>query len=115
MSPYIALLYKVMKEQGLHEECLEQSYRLFSQHLYPEDGVIKLDRQQQLRIDDYELSNPVQQQIDQRYPLITSDNFKQVTDFAGYKQAFLQLNGFAIDGVDYQQAIDQTALKELQP
>jgi enoyl-[acyl-carrier protein] reductase/trans-2-enoyl-CoA reductase (NAD+) len=115
MSPYIALLYKVMKEQGLHEECLEQSYRLFSQHLYPQNGVVKLDEQQQLRIDDYELSSAVQQQIDQRYPLITSDNFKQITDFAGYKQAFLQLNGFAVEGVDYQQAINVAALQALQP
>ncbi|WP_220719840.1 enoyl-ACP reductase FabV [Agarivorans litoreus] len=115
MSPYIALLYKVMKEQGSHEECIEQAYRLFSQHLYPQDGQVHLDTLNQLRIDDLELSPQVQQQIDLRYPTITADNFKQTTDFDGYKTAFLRLNGFAVAGVDYQQACDVEALSKLKP
>ncbi|MGY5451292.1 bifunctional NADH-specific enoyl-ACP reductase/trans-2-enoyl-CoA reductase [Agarivorans sp. MS3-6] len=115
MSPYIALLYQVMKEQGNHEECIEQAYRLFSQHLYPVDGQVKLDKLRQIRIDDYELSPQVQQQIDQRYASISPANFKQLTDFAGYKSAFLRLNGFAVEGVDYQQNLDINALSKLQP
>src|SRR5688572_26560356 len=32
---YISLLYKVMKEKGLHEGCIEQIYRLFADRLAP--------------------------------------------------------------------------------
>lgn len=115
MSPYIALLYQVMKEQQIHEECIEQTYRLFSQHLYPSDGQVRLDEFNQLRIDDLELSPQVQQEIDSRYPSITADNFKSTTDFTGYKTAFLRLNGFAVDGVDYQVPCDIEALSQLKP
>ncbi|MDO6764349.1 enoyl-ACP reductase FabV [Agarivorans sp. 1_MG-2023] len=115
MSPYIALLYQVMKELGIHEECIEQAYRLFSQHLYPKDGEVRLDSLKQIRIDDLELSTQVQQQIDQRYNTISPANFKQLTDFSGYKAAFMRLNGFAVEGVNYQQSIDMSELEKLQP
>ncbi|WP_026958190.1 enoyl-ACP reductase FabV [Aliagarivorans taiwanensis] len=115
MSPYIALLYKVMKQQGLHEECTEQAYRLFSERLYPADGQAVTDKQRQIRIDDWELSAEVQSQIDQLYNSITPENFKQTTDYAGYRQSFERLNGFAVEGVDYQQALNIDALSQLRP
>ena len=45
---YISLLYKTMKEQGIHEGCIEQIERLFNERLYAENPqgtvVIQADR-----------------------------------------------------------------------
>ncbi|MCY1373704.1 Enoyl-[acyl-carrier-protein] reductase [NADH] [compost metagenome] len=37
---------------------------------------------------------------------VSSENVYQLTDFAGYKQEFLRLFGFDIDGVDYEADVD---------
>lgn len=34
MPLYIAMVFKKMREEGIHEGCMEQIYRLFSQRLY---------------------------------------------------------------------------------
>lgn len=114
MSPYIAKLYQVMKSLGNHEECIQQAYRLFSQHMYGRQGV-KTDSNGLIRIDDYELSEAVQQQIRAQLPLVSAENFKQTTDYAGYREAFLRLNGFAVPGVDYSKAVDLEQLQKLCP
>jgi enoyl-[acyl-carrier protein] reductase/trans-2-enoyl-CoA reductase (NAD+) len=31
---YISLLYKIMKEQGIHEGCIEQIQRLYAERLF---------------------------------------------------------------------------------
>ena len=33
---------------------------------------------------------------------ISTENLAELTDFAGYKEEFLTLFGFGLDGVDYQ-------------
>ncbi len=37
---------------------------------------------------------------------VNNDNIYQLTDFAGYKQDFLRLFGFEIEGVDYEADTD---------
>jgi enoyl-[acyl-carrier protein] reductase/trans-2-enoyl-CoA reductase (NAD+) len=37
---------------------------------------------------------------------VTSENLKQITDFAGYQDDFLKLFGFGLPGVDYDQEVD---------
>src|SRR5690606_18079240 len=41
---YISLLYKVMKEKGVHEGCIEQMVRLFEERLYT-DGAVPVGEQ----------------------------------------------------------------------
>ena len=36
---YISLLYRVMKDKGLHENCIQQMYRLFHDFLYSPRGM----------------------------------------------------------------------------
>lgn len=48
---YISLLYKTMKEKGLHEGCIEQMQRLFAERLYT-SNEIPLDDKGRIRIDD---------------------------------------------------------------
>ncbi|MGH8368810.1 MAG: enoyl-ACP reductase FabV, partial [Pseudomonas sp.] len=58
MPLYLSLLFKVMKEQGTHEGCIEQVYGLFKDSLYGSQP--KLDADGRLRADLAELEPKVQ-------------------------------------------------------
>ena len=99
---YLSLVLKVMKQRGLHEGAIEQMNRLFREHLYRADGEpAALDRDGRLRLDDWELSDGVQQACQSLWPTVSDTNLFQATDYAGYKQSFLQQFGFARADVDY--------------
>lgn len=102
---YISALYKVMKEKGLHENCIEQMYRLFSEHLYSEDGA-GVDGSCLIRIDDWEMREDVQTEVMKRWDELNTDNASTLSDLAGYRQDFFQLFGFHMDGVDYEADAD---------
>lgn len=97
---YISILFKIMKEQGTHEGCIEQMYRLFHDHLYSLHSLTR-DAEGYIRIDDLEMQQDVQQQIMTLWPQITTDNLNQLTDVKGYCDEFYRLFGFNILGVDY--------------
>lgn len=112
-TPYLIALYKAMKEEGNHEGCIEQMQRLFATKLYQDKPPV--DAERLLRMDEWELKPSIQARVHDIMTNMNQDNFKQVGDYQGYKQAFMQLNGFDIHGVDYQQAIDADDLRSLQP
>ncbi|MDF1810608.1 MAG: trans-2-enoyl-CoA reductase family protein [Verrucomicrobiales bacterium] len=99
---YISLLYKVMKENGTHEGCIEQIYRLFSDHLY-HTGSPKLDEKGRIRIDDLEMAGEVQSAVMDAWQKVDTDNLTEISDFEGYRSEFLKLFGFGLNGVDYTQ------------
>jgi enoyl-[acyl-carrier protein] reductase/trans-2-enoyl-CoA reductase (NAD+) len=98
---YISLLYKVMKEKGLHEGCIEQIQRLFADHLTAASGPA-LDEKGRIRIDDWEMREDVQKAVETAWETATTSNLSEVSDFSGYKKEFLRLFGFGIEGVDYE-------------
>ena len=100
MPLYLAMLFKEMKRDGSHEGCIEQLYRLYAECLYNADP--RLDDEGRLRVDELELRPEVQAVVAETWAKITTENLAELTDFAGYKQEFLTLFGFGIDGVDYQ-------------
>ena len=103
---YISLLYQVMKEQGSHEDCIEQMDRLFRErYTHPQP-----DEAGRIRLDDWEMAAQVQQPVQANWQIVNSDNLKQLGDFDGYQASFLRLFGFGLDGVDYHADTD-TALK----
>jgi enoyl-[acyl-carrier protein] reductase/trans-2-enoyl-CoA reductase (NAD+) len=97
---YISLLYKIMKEEGIHEGCIEQIQRLFQDRLYT-GNAIPLDDKGRIRIDDWEMKSDVQEKVAQLWLQATTDTLPQIGDLAGYKQDFLNLFGFGFKGVDY--------------
>ncbi|CAM2931197.1 enoyl-ACP reductase FabV [Vibrio ordalii] len=105
LSPYIVALYKVMKEKETHEGCIEQMQRLFREKLYSK-GKIPLDGERLIRMDDWELNPDTQQRVADLLQQMEQHNFKQLADYKGFKQEFMQLNGFGFDGVDYSQEIN---------
>jgi enoyl-[acyl-carrier protein] reductase/trans-2-enoyl-CoA reductase (NAD+) len=100
---YISLVFKVMKEKGLHEGTIEQTNRLFHEYLYRADGApAPSDEKHRLRPDAWELRDDVQQECATRWAQVTDDNLFDISDYAGYKREFLQLFGFERSDVDYQ-------------
>jgi enoyl-[acyl-carrier protein] reductase/trans-2-enoyl-CoA reductase (NAD+) len=104
MPLYLSLLFKIMKEQGTHEGCIEQVYGLYRDSLCGPSPI--LDEEGRLRADYKELDPAVQARVQALWGQVSSDNVYQMTDFAGYKQEFLRLFGFEVDGVDYQADVD---------
>ncbi len=102
---YISALYKVMKEKGIHEGCIEQTYRLFADRLYASDGV-PLDAEGRIRIDDWELREDVQEEVAKLWAEVTTENIEQITDLEGYRREFFQLFGFETNGIDYEAEVD---------
>lgn len=101
---YIALLYKVMKEKGLHEGCIEQARRLFDRIYGTFDGNwenTQVDEKGRLRLDDFEMREDVQGKVNELWNNISDDNVFELTDIQGYRDAFLEIFGFNISGVDY--------------
>lgn len=105
MPLYIAMSFKVMKEQGLHEGVLEQIDRMFRSQIYKEGGP-ELDDSRRIRMDDWELRDEVQDAVKELWPQVTTENLFELTDYQGYKDEFLKLFGFGIDGVDYDADVD---------
>ena len=95
---YIAILYKIMKEAGNHEGCIEQMYRLFSEF---GNNKLNLDADGMIRMDDYEMLPDIQEKVTEVWNNISQENFKDCTDIDGYWKDFYEMFGFGIDGVDY--------------
>jgi len=99
MPLYLSLLFKVMKEQGTHEGCIEQVDLLFRESLYGDSP--RLDEEGRWRADYKELETDVQQAVAALWDKVETDTIKELTDFVGYRTEFLQLFGFEVPGVDY--------------
>ncbi len=104
MPLYLSLLFKVMKERGTHEGCIEQVDLLFRESLFGNSP--HLDDEGRWRADYKELQPDVQQAVADLWEQVQTDNIAQLTDFAGYKTEFLNLFGFEIPGVDYEEDVD---------
>jgi enoyl-[acyl-carrier protein] reductase/trans-2-enoyl-CoA reductase (NAD+) len=99
---YVSIVFKVMKQRGLHEGAIQQMQRLFHDEVYRQDGrVAAMDPEGRLRLDDRELREDVQQACTALWPQVTDANLLELTDYAGYKHDFLKQFGFGRDDVDY--------------
>jgi len=97
---YIAILFKVMKEKGLHEGCIEQVYRLFSTRLYS-GAEVNLDDGWRTRLDDWEMRPDVQKEVGRIWNEVDTENLSRLSDIDGYRKDFLRLFGFEYPQVDY--------------
>jgi len=103
---YISTLFKVMKERNIHEDCVDQMIRLFSERLYRKgDMQIPVDTEGRIRIDDLEMGNSVQTEVSARLARIDESNLYSLADPDGFKSDFLRAHGFEVPGVDYSQDV----------
>jgi enoyl-[acyl-carrier protein] reductase/trans-2-enoyl-CoA reductase (NAD+) len=103
MPLYLSMVFKVMKEQGLHEGCMDQVWRLFRTGLYGSGA--QMDDAQRYRLDDWELRDDVQHACRELWPQVTTENLFELTDYAAYKDEFLKLFGFGLESIDYEQDV----------
>jgi enoyl-[acyl-carrier protein] reductase/trans-2-enoyl-CoA reductase (NAD+) len=104
MPIYLAILFKVMKERGTHEGCIEQIDGLFRESLYGDTphtttraACAPMARNSTRRCRRRWASSG------RRSIRTTCD---ELSDFDGYRREFLQLFGFEVDGVDYDADVD---------
>jgi len=114
MSLYLSLLFKAMKDAGSHEGCIEQTTRLYDTQLFG-GGDIQLDDQGRIRMDDLEMAPAIQQFVADNWSLVTEDNLHTLTDFVGYRRAFLELHGFEVDSTDYDADVGADVALNLEP
>ena len=101
---YFAILYKVMKQAGNHEGCIEQILRLFKEKLLEEQ--VPVDEEGRIRMDDWELSEEVQKKVVEAWKQVTTENVTEISDIEGYWEDFYQMFGFHLSGVDYGKDVD---------
>ncbi|WOG30212.1 enoyl-ACP reductase FabV [Endozoicomonas sp. 8E] len=103
MPLYISMVFKKMREEGVHEGCIEQISRMFRERLYRKDGEAPaVDDASRLRLDDWELRDDIQSHCQALWPTLTNENLSELTDYIEYKEEFLKLFGFGVEGVDYE-------------
>ena len=97
---YFVLLMKVMKEKGVHEDCIAQIYRLFSNRLFT-GKAIPIDEDGRIRIDDFEMRADIQEEVERLWENVDTQNVQRIADVKGYEEDFLKLFGFGLPQVDY--------------
>lgn len=101
---YFAILYKVMKEKGNHEGCIEQMGRLFHEKLTPTH--IDLDEENRIRLDDYEMQEDIQSKVMEIWNRINTENVTELADLTGYWEDFYHMFGFRFDNIDYSKDVE---------
>lgn len=116
VSLYLAVLFRVMKEKKLHEDCTAQLYRLLDRMYDPSSGAhadprkVPVDDQGRIRVDDWEFRDDVQSAVLKLWGEVTQENLDQLTDLEGVRHEFLSIHGFDIPGVDYEADVAPDAL-----
>jgi enoyl-[acyl-carrier protein] reductase/trans-2-enoyl-CoA reductase (NAD+) len=100
MPLYISMCFKVMKDQGVHEEVIHHIFRMFNTEIN-QPAYNNLDEKGRIRMDSWELDDKVQNACRDMWPKITTENLKSLTDYECYKSDFLKLFGFGVANVDY--------------
>ena len=107
MPLYISAMFKVMKEDGTYEGCIEQIQGLFRENLYGESP--RFDDAGRFSQNYLELEDKVQDRVQTIWDTVDSDTIDELTDYVGYHNEFLRLFGFGVDSVDYDADISPLA------
>ena len=113
MSIYLSLLFRAMKKAGTHEGCIEQTTRFFNTQLFG-SGEHRTDEGGRIRMDELEVRDDIQQFVADNWSLVSAETLDDMTDFDGYKRAYLEMHGFEVAGMDYEAEVDPEIPIELQ-
>lgn len=100
---YISLLYRVMKDAGLQEGCIEQMDRLFMEKL---PNGPETDEEGRIRLDDYEMRPEVQDKISEVWDKVDSESIETLGDIKEYWDEFYHMFGFGYENVDYSEDVE---------
>ena len=105
---YMSILFRVMREQGSFETCIEHIRRLFADGLYGD--AMPRDETGRLRADDGELADAVQAEVRRRWETVNTGNVRALSDLDAFHDEFLALFGFGFADVDYEADVDPRAV-----
>lgn len=105
---YGSALFRVMKRLASHETTVEHAHRLLGTMLFGPDREV--DRLRRLRPDSREMAAAVQDEVGAILPRVTQETLQELTDFASFRQEFLQTSGFGFSGIEYEQDVDVPGL-----
>lgn len=108
---YCSILYKVMKENKTHEDCIGQIERLVVDMVYGDKRVV--DAKGRVRGDNLEMVPAVQAEVEALMSKVSNENLHSCSDIEGFMQEFLELNGFGFSNIDYDIPVDVDALAKL--
>ena len=100
---YMTLLMRQLKQRGDWRDCTQQVYSLLDDSLYGTNPSV--DEVGRLRADAHELQPELQRQLEGLWQQVDNSNFNELGDFTGFRQEFLKLFGFGIEGIDYERDI----------
>jgi enoyl-[acyl-carrier protein] reductase/trans-2-enoyl-CoA reductase (NAD+) len=95
-----------MKEEGIHEGCIEQIQRLFKDRLYS-GNIIPVDANGRIRIDDWEMREDIQAKVADLWIKVSTESLSELGDLEGYKSDFYNLFGFKVENVDYGKEVNE--------
>lgn len=102
---YFSLLYKIMKEKNIHEDCIMQMHRMMKDKIFAKGNGVKnvpVDSEGRIRMDDWELREDVQAEVSKLWSKVNTENVYELTDLKGCFQDFLHIHGFGHSNVDYE-------------
>lgn len=102
---YFSILFSIMKEHGNYENCMAHIDRMFREELYGKSDM-RVDSEGRIRMDNFELGEAVQTEVRRRWNAINDTNLSEMADIDGFREEFLRLFGFGIQGVDYEADVD---------
>lgn len=109
---YISLLFSVMQEMGIHEGCVEQIIRMFRDRLYT-GGEVPVDKEQRIRLDDWEMREDVQTEVQKRWNQVNESNIDELADLEKFREDFLRIHGFSVPGVNYDEEVSFQKIPDL--
>ena len=95
---YASALFKVMKENGTHESIIDHKIRLFEDYIFNKDK-----KETFIHLDQFELEDKTQEAVEKLLDKVESDEDLKLVDFDFFKKEFMNLSGFDMDGIDYQE------------
>jgi enoyl-[acyl-carrier protein] reductase/trans-2-enoyl-CoA reductase (NAD+) len=103
---YMSVLFRVMKDRGIHEDCIAQMDRLLRERLYLGTSAtgplpVPLDDEGRIRLDELEMGQAVQAEVDDRIQRAGPSTLAELADVEGFRIDFLRAHGFEAEDVDY--------------
>lgn len=108
ITSYIACLFDVMKEKGVHETTLAHKHRLFKDMVYGD--LRRVDNLHRIRIDHYEMQEDIQEATLNKLDKVQAN----IVDLQGthdFVREFHHIHGFEFDHVNYEEDIDLSSFK----
>jgi enoyl-[acyl-carrier protein] reductase/trans-2-enoyl-CoA reductase (NAD+) len=103
MPVYVACLFDVMKAHNVHETTLAHKHRLFRDMVYGDGRIV--DDQGRIRLDHREMDPEIQERTASMMNHLDDQAILALPGTQHFLEEFFQINGFRIDGIDYDEDV----------